>query len=816
MGRIVTPGIIDMHSHAGVDSYPSLRATDDTNEYGDPTIPQMQSIDSFNPHDTAIPLILSGGITTMLTLPGSANLMGGEAFSFKLRKPTSNSVEEMLLNFNLTKENESSVGGKKWRWMKMACGENPKGYGRNENVMPFTRMGNAYVIRKKFSEAHQLMKAQDEWCAFGHEVYRRMTGYEYTESKRKDRKPKRPLPKFVRVMLGQYPENVSLSSTVALLRGEIKLNFHCYETFDMETMLRVTREYGVEVAAFHHALDVYRIPELIKKYSPNTTMAIFSDHWGYKKEAFQASVYAPKILKDNGISFTFKSDHPVIHAQYLAYEAGKSIHFGLTEQDVLKAITSVPAKAMGVDYRIGSIKPGMDGDIVVWSSSPFEIGSMPLKVFVDGVPSFSRDSWPENHHTSVGESPVVPEMSVDGIQQCEDESINDVLIKGVGKLFAGRGKVVEDVQIHIEGGIVKCISARCEIGSGSSPVTFDLHGGNLYPSFVSAGTRIGLFEISQESSTHDGIASTDEYVRASDGLLLGHKHQKLSANFGVNTAISSPMVKSKNGIAAGISVAFRMNATDLNDAIIKDAVALHVVIGNVVKQTDSVMGSVSGQIGELRKRLLKGFQANDNDYFYLVVNGSLPLVIETNMADHIMSIIRLKREIESLRPNPLLPPMKWIIAGASEAHIVAPYLAATGISIIIRPARCIPSDWQTRRCLTPPQSPSHLATVLKKHNVPFVITTDEREISYVRMLPWEANWVRHLTEPKLSEVETVELASFRVSEMFNLVDQGVGVVEVGKRVNVVGVNGSILEMGGGREVQLIVEGKRVTCWPKQD
>ena len=151
-------------------------------------------------------------------------------------------------------------------------------------------------------------------------------------------------------------------------------------------MIRHSLEFNFTISAFHHALDAYRIPDIIKRASSQITIATFSDLWGYKKEAFQASTRSPKILADAGIPVAIKSDHPITNAQHLAFEAAKANHYGLEEKLAIASITSVPANALGLNHRIGQITTGYDADIVVWDSHPFDIGATPLEVYIDGIP----------------------------------------------------------------------------------------------------------------------------------------------------------------------------------------------------------------------------------------------------------------------------------------------------------------------------------------------------------------------------------------------------------------------------------------------
>ncbi|KAJ1561548.1 hypothetical protein HK096_004275, partial [Nowakowskiella sp. JEL0078] len=206
-GRIVTPGIVDMHSHMGLDSWPETRGTDDTNEGTNPVTPQLKSLDGFNINDLAIQIVNSGGVTASLILPGSANLMGGEAYAVKLRTPKSNSAMEMLLNYGMNKSD-----GKQWRWMKMACGENIKNYyGRRLKVMPVSRLGEGWLFRERFQAAKKYNTAQDDWCL---------------KAKKISKKSK----KNAHLLINEiFPEDNLQESLGALLRGDVLLQNHCYE-----------------------------------------------------------------------------------------------------------------------------------------------------------------------------------------------------------------------------------------------------------------------------------------------------------------------------------------------------------------------------------------------------------------------------------------------------------------------------------------------------------------------------------------------------------------------------------------------------------
>lgn len=339
-GQIVTPGLVDMHSHIGVYPVPTGSARQDGNEMSNPLTPQVRAVDSFDPEDASIARAVAAGVTTALVLPGSGNAMGGQALYIKL---FGRSTAEM------------TIPGAP-RAMKWAMGENPKRAYGSKGQLPMSRMGHAWLLRQRMTEARDLRHQQDAW----------------------DRK----YPSGAPADGPARPFRAELEPLVALLRGQVLLHVHCYEVHDMETLFRVADEFGFKVAAVHHALEAWKIPKTLAERG--VAAAIFSDLWGFKLEALDGSVYAPKILQESGVQLALKTDHPVIDAQYLMFEAAKAHHYGLGEQAALQAVTRNPARSIGLGDRIGTLEAGKEADIVLWDRSPLALGAKPLRVFVDG------------------------------------------------------------------------------------------------------------------------------------------------------------------------------------------------------------------------------------------------------------------------------------------------------------------------------------------------------------------------------------------------------------------------------------------------
>lgn len=245
-GKYVTPGLVDLHSHHLAFAWPLMSSTSDTNEVNDetgPLTPQVRIVDSIKAYDIATTIIASGGVTTSLILPGSANIMGGEAALVKnLLFSGENGekvVEEILLEHGIPKSERR-------RYMKMACGENPR------RVYKHTRMGNAWIFRKHMERAKELMGKQDAWCEKAvalEEDWNTAAISKFLEES------------SVEESATDYLE---YDSSIGILRGQVGVNIHCYESEDFEDMISHSKEFGFRIQAFHHALDAWEVPEMIK------------------------------------------------------------------------------------------------------------------------------------------------------------------------------------------------------------------------------------------------------------------------------------------------------------------------------------------------------------------------------------------------------------------------------------------------------------------------------------------------------------------------------------------------------------------------
>jgi hypothetical protein len=327
--------------------------------------------------------------------------------------------------------------------------------------MPSTRLGEAYLFRSEFARAHALKREQDDWCQSAEHFNARFDS--------------------------AFPEDLSLESLVSLLRGEVLLNVHCYETHDIEAMVRHSLEFNFTISAFHHALDAYRIPAILRRAPNNITVATFADHWGYKKEAFQGIPEAPKILYDAGIPLALKSDHPVLNSQHLIFEAAKTTHYGLPSQEAFKAVTSTPANAIGLGHRIGSLKVGYDADIVIWDREPLSLGATPLQVFIDGVPIF--DEHPIEPIVEKKQAAPAAKVDIAAVPK-KLEGAKSFILKNAGYSFLGATPAEGPIEVVVKDGAVICTASDCSseiasVQSSSAVPEYNLQGGYVLPVSIS-------------------------------------------------------------------------------------------------------------------------------------------------------------------------------------------------------------------------------------------------------------------------------------------------------------------------------------------
>lgn len=363
-GRFVTPGLIDTHSHLGVYPTPYVQAHRDGNEATRPTTPGVWAEHSVWPQDPGFQRAAAGGVTAMQLLPGSANLIGGRGFVV---------------------QNVPSRGARAMAFpgapqtVKMACGENPKRvYG--EKGGPSTRMGNLHGQRQAFLDAQAY---RQKWADHDRKLAR-FEASEGQKPKKGQPMPERPSP----------PErSLDKETLVGVMEGWVLPQVHCYRADDMLAMLQVADEMGFRVRSFHHAVEAYKIRDVLAEREVSSS--VWADWWGFKLESFDGVPQNAAMLASAGARAVIHSDDAE-GIQRLNQEASKAWHAGrragfeLPEHEALRWITVNPAWSLGIDDQTGSIEAGKRADLVVWDQHPFSVYASADQVWVEGALRWDR------------------------------------------------------------------------------------------------------------------------------------------------------------------------------------------------------------------------------------------------------------------------------------------------------------------------------------------------------------------------------------------------------------------------------------------
>ena len=352
-GKVVTPGVIDTHSHLGVYPAPGVSAASDGNEATRPSTPDVWAEHSVWPQDPQFPRNLAGGVTTLQVLPGSANLIGGRGVVLKV--VPGRTVQEM------------KFPGAKYG-LKMACGENPKRVYAQRG--PSTRMGNVAGYRAEWIKAEQYRRKWDKWLADGQ---------------------------------GEAPaRDLAMETLAEVLRGNVYVQNHCYKADEMAQMIDVAREFGFRIRSFHHAIEAYKIADLLAR--EGISASVWADWGGFKMEALDGVKANAAIVHAAGGRAVIHSDDPS-GSQRLNQEAAKAMAAGLaaglriTADDALKWFTANAAWTLGIEDRVGTLEAGKHADLVLWSGNPFSVYTRTERVWIDGALRYDRRAPERNWRT---------------------------------------------------------------------------------------------------------------------------------------------------------------------------------------------------------------------------------------------------------------------------------------------------------------------------------------------------------------------------------------------------------------------------------
>ncbi len=333
-GMFIMPGIIDAHSHIGLDV---------VNEASNPVTAEVNVGDAINPYDVGIYRALAGGVTISHAMHGSANAIGGQCQTIKHK-------------YGTHVPDELKMEGAP-RTIKFALGENPmRVHGEGQGILPKSRMGIEQVFRSSFSEAKIY---RDNWNQYKNGGLKIAPEY-----------------------------NHRMETVADILEGKILIHCHSYRADEILMLMNVCKDFGIKKLCFQHVNEGFKVAPELAEFGASAS--VFSDWWAYKFEVYYSTAFNAAILTKNGVITSINSDDAEM-IRHLYHEAGKTQRYGgLSDDEALRLITINPAKQLGIENRVGSIEIGKDGDIAIFDKHPLSVYAIPQYTIIDGVVYFDR------------------------------------------------------------------------------------------------------------------------------------------------------------------------------------------------------------------------------------------------------------------------------------------------------------------------------------------------------------------------------------------------------------------------------------------
>jgi len=528
-GKWVIPGIIDCHSHMAISG--------GVNEGTVSISADVRIRDVIDPTDLTIYRALAGGTTSAHLLHGSANAIGGQDAVIKLK-------------WGRTADELAFPGAP--RGIKFALGENPKrsnsrGLTEGPGRFPGTRMGVEATIRRGFLEAREYIK---EWEEYGRRSASGAAG---------------PAPR----------RDLRLETLAGILKGEVRVHSHCYRADEILMLLDLAKEFGFRVATFQHVLEGYKVaPEIAAAGSGAST---FSDWWAFKVEAYDAIPYNAALMKDAGVCVSLNSDSgELVRRLYL--EASKAVKYGgVPEMEALRMVTLNAAKQLGIDGRVGSLEPGKDADLAVFSEHPFSVYTRCELTLVDGEVEFERrDAWkdfdpappPAREPEPVGAN-LRPQQYRTGAEPSASGPV--IAIRG-GTVVPVSRPPIQNGTVLLSGSRIVAVGSDVTVPPDARVV--DASGLFVYPGMIDPETTLGVNEIGSVQSTLDAseMGNIQPDLRINLAVNPASEHIPVARVNGITSAVVAP----QGGLIPGQASLMAMDGWTWKEMTIRDSSALYV------------------------------------------------------------------------------------------------------------------------------------------------------------------------------------------------------------------------------------------------
>jgi imidazolonepropionase-like amidohydrolase len=776
----IIPGLVDTHSHIGLYSRPGVAANSDGNEMSGPVQPGVRAMDSIDPNDPGIRMATAGGVTVANIMPGSGNVIGGQTLYVKLR---GEGVEAMRVVA------DGVLGG-----LKMANGENPKGYGRR-GAAPFTRMKVASLQREQFVKAREYQK---KWQA-------------YREKIAKGEKAVAP------------DSDPSLEPLVEVLERKRTVHFHCHRSDDLMTALRIAQEFDFEIV-LQHATEGYRIAdELAKRKIPVSLTLI--DSPGGKAEVMGLIEENAAILAKAGVLVAINTDDSITESRFLLRTGSLAVRGGMSGADALKALTINGAKMLHLDKKLGSLEAGKDADFVVLSGSPFSIYTQVLATYIDGVKVFDRSNPRDRSYQAGGFAvadpkklpatpiPLKPLATVtkpDPALVAGEKPRSDVIAIFAGRIHTAVGEPIRDGVILIENGRIKAVGTRDAVTV--PPGAKRLAATEVTPGLIDAHSVCGLsgpLNIAQDQDQDESSDPNAADLRVLDGFNPNDPLLEFLRREGVTTIHAMP---GRINVLGGQTGIFRTYAATAEKATIKFPAGFLINFGEVPKTAypgkgpQTRMGVASLVRSSFTKA--KNYLAKQNgdadkrpprdlklDGLEPVLTGKVPVYFSAHRADDIATALRISEEFQ----------LKPVLSLATEGYLIADTISKAKVSVVVHPTmQRAGSSMETLN--------GHVgnAAFLADKKIPIAIgTAFEGYVPKTRVLRSEmaVAMANGLGTDRALRAVTLDAAKLLG------IDKEFGSLEVGKRADIVLYDGDPFE-NATHVTQTFIDGKLV--WDRAD
>jgi imidazolonepropionase-like amidohydrolase len=633
--EVIIPGLVDAHTHVGVYSLPNVEENSDGNEMTNPITPQVRALDSFNFDDPAIQAGLAGGVTTIISRPGSGNVIGGTSVAVKLKNAP---PQEMVL--------------KEVCDLKMAIEGNPVGVYGEKNQMPGTLMSVYFLARKAFIEAQEYAKSWET--------------YEKDKKEGKDvSAPKRDLGK---------------EALVLALKREIPVHMHCATASEIMTCIRLAEEFNLRLSLGHCYWAYLIIDELVRhkdvhyNVGPPMFFNYFENPLTFKNN--------PALLCAAGLKVSLQTDALGGAQQNLRHLALLCVRYGMKEDDALRSVTLNGAEAVGLESRIGSIAPGKDADLVFLDGEPFDILTSVREVLVDGRVEYKNPAGPR---PALGEKVASAKTQLvlpEGI--LPDASL---AIKA-GMIFPISGPAFSDGVILIEKGKIKNIGKDIAVPAGVPVV--DAREFTVMPGLVSARSHVGITSNwRMQSSVNEPSKSVVPELEVKHAVEPQAPLFTFARELGITSVMVTP---GDRNVMGGQGAVLKTEGSVVDRMVIKEKSVMVFGIGVSAKRKDQMPSTRMGIAALLRETLVKAAEyrsalekyeqekkgkAPQRDLsleaLLPVLRGEMPVLVHCERKDDILTALRLADEFK----------LRVVLDGATDAYKVVDEIKKRGIAVVL-------------------------------------------------------------------------------------------------------------------------------------